>query len=79
MTTELLNRSQTWRPDPFQLLAVTTRRLSVFELGFTFPFSLAHLTFKVRGIETTIARLESVCFLTEQHKKIIAFAELNGN
>ena len=78
-STEPLNRSQTWRPDPFQLLAVTTRGLSVFEQGFTFPFSLAHLTFKVRGIETTIARLEGICFLTERHKKIMAFAELNGN
>ena len=28
--TELLNRSQTWRPDPFRLSAVTTRGLCVY-------------------------------------------------
>ena len=28
--TELLNRSQTWRPDPFRLSAVTTRGLCLY-------------------------------------------------
>ena len=74
--TEPLNRSQTWRPDPFRLSAVTIRTVCVFELGFTFSFLRHTWHSKSKECKTTIARLESICFLTEQHQKI---AELNGD
>ena len=75
--TEPLNRSQTWRPDPFRLSAVTTRGLCLYssrDLLFSFLRHTWHS--KSKECKTTIARLESICFLTEQHQKI---AELNGD
>ena len=78
--TELLNRSQTWRPDPFRLSAVTTRGLCLYssrDLLFSFLWHTWHS--KSKECKTTIAKLESICFLTEQHQKIMALAELNGN
>ena len=78
--TEPLNRSQTWRPDPFRLSAVTTRGLCLYssrDLLFSFLWHTWHS--KSKECKTTIAKLESICFLTEQHQKIMALAELNGN
>ena len=80
--TELLivNRSQTWRPDPFRLSAVTTRGLCLYS-SRDLLFSLLRHTWhsKSKECKTTISKLESICFLTEQHQKIMALAELNGD
>ena len=78
--TEPLNRSQTWRPDPFRLSAVTTRGLCLYssrDLLFSFLRHTWHS--KSKECKTTISKLESICFLTEQHQKIMALAELNGD
>ena len=78
--TEPLNRSQTWRPDPFRLSAVTTRGLCLYssrDLLFSFLWHTWHS--KSKECKTTISKLESICFLTEQHQKIMALAELNGD
>ena len=75
--TEPLNRSQTWRPDPFRLSAVTTRGLCLYssrDLLFSFLWHTWHS--KSKECKTTISKLESICFLTEQHQKV---AELNGD
>lgn len=64
-STEPLNRSQTRRLDKSVLGCNHQRTVSVFKRGFTFLRHPWHS--KSKEYKKTKARLESICFLTEQH------------